>query len=160
MSHQVTVRPSGRQFTVEPSENILDAALRQGVVLAYGCKNGACGSCKARVLEGSVEHGKHSDTALTADAASDAMPADTGPVWVAGKRKLSGAAFFFDAKAVGAIEQQKDVTGATAYLLEFPEVSQPVALDGSFTFSGLPEGGEFTLDRHDRPQAACWSSLF
>ena len=66
-------------------------------------------------------------------------------MWIAGNRKLSGAAFFFDATGVGAIDQQKDVTGATAYLLEFPEISQPVAPDGSFTFSGLPEGGEFTV---------------
>ncbi len=83
------------------------------------------------------------DTAAT-DAA-DATPADAGPVWVAGDRKLSGAAFFFSATGVGAIDQQKDVTGATAYLLEFPQISQPVAADGSFTFSGLPEGGEFTV---------------
>ncbi len=86
------------------------------------------------------------DALATADGASpDAAAPDSGPVWVAGDRKLSGAAFFFDATGPGAIEQQKDVTGATAYLLEFPTVSQPVALDGSFTFSGLPQGGEFTV---------------
>lgn len=84
------------------------------------------------------------DVASDATAADAAVP-DAGPVWVAGKRKLSGGAYFFDAKGVGAIELQKEVTGATAYLLEFPEVSQPVAKDGSFTFEGLPEGGEFTV---------------
>ena len=94
--------------------------------------------------------GETADTAaadaVAPDAASaDAAQPDAGPAWIAGERKLSGAAFFFDAKGVGAIEQQKDVTGATAYLLEFPDVTQPVALDGSFTFSGLPEGGEFTV---------------
>jgi hypothetical protein len=84
------------------------------------------------------------DAALDVPSA-DAVLFDSGPVWVAGDRKLRGAAFFFDATGVGAIEQQKDVTGATAYLLEFPDVATPVALDGSFTFSGLPEGGEFTV---------------
>lgn len=64
MTVTVTVQPSGRQFTVEDDEFVLDAALRQAVVLPYGCKNGACGSCKARVLEGSVEIGPHSDKAL------------------------------------------------------------------------------------------------
>ena len=85
------------------------------------------------------------DTSPVDAAILDTTSADTGPIWVAGNRKLSGAAFFFDATGVGAIDQQKDVTGATAYLLEFPNVVTPVAADGSFTFSGLPEGGEFSV---------------
>ncbi len=67
MSFQVTVRPSGRQFVADPGESVLDAALRAGVVLPYGCKNGACGSCKAHVAEGVVEHGAHSAGALRED---------------------------------------------------------------------------------------------
>ncbi|NJD24375.1 MAG: CDP-6-deoxy-delta-3,4-glucoseen reductase [Betaproteobacteria bacterium] len=58
MSFQITVQPSGRQFAAEPDETILDAALRHGLTLPYGCKDGACGSCKGKVLAGSVEHGK------------------------------------------------------------------------------------------------------
>jgi CDP-4-dehydro-6-deoxyglucose reductase len=38
-------------------ENILDAALRAGVAVPYNCRGGACGTCKAQVLEGSVEQG-------------------------------------------------------------------------------------------------------
>ena len=67
MSYQVTVRPSGRQFTVEGDETILAAALRSGIGLPYGCKNGACGTCKARGLEGEWTQGPHSSSALTAD---------------------------------------------------------------------------------------------
>lgn len=69
MSVTVTVRPSDKQFEVDEGETILAAALRQGVVLPYGCKNGACGSCKAQVLEGSIEQGPHSSNALKADEA-------------------------------------------------------------------------------------------
>jgi len=69
MSVTVTVRPSDKQFQVDEGETILAAALRQGVVLPYGCKNGACGSCKAQVLEGSIEQGPHSSNALKADEA-------------------------------------------------------------------------------------------
>jgi len=65
MSVTVTVLPSGRQFGVEPGEFLLDAALRQNVILPYGCKNGACGSCKARVVEGMIDQGAHSPSALT-----------------------------------------------------------------------------------------------
>lgn len=64
MSFQVTVRPSGRVFTVEGTETILEAALRSGVGLSYGCKNGACGTCKSRALEGRWQQGPHSSQAL------------------------------------------------------------------------------------------------
>ncbi|MGD9946451.1 MAG: 2Fe-2S iron-sulfur cluster-binding protein, partial [Burkholderiaceae bacterium] len=64
MSFTVTVSPSGKQFTAAADESILEAALRQGVVLPYGCKDGACGSCKAKVLEGRLEQGPHSPNAL------------------------------------------------------------------------------------------------
>ena len=65
MSHQVTLKTSGKQFTVNPDENLLEAALRQGINLPYGCKNGACGSCKGKILEGQVNHGQHSESALS-----------------------------------------------------------------------------------------------
>ena len=67
MSYRVTVRPSGHEFTVEGDETILAAALRGGVGLPYGCKNGACGTCKAKGLEGRWVQGPHSSTALSSD---------------------------------------------------------------------------------------------
>ena len=67
MTFTVTVRPSGRSFTVERDEPILTAAIRQGVGLPYGCKDGACGSCKSRLLEGRVIHGTHQHKALSVE---------------------------------------------------------------------------------------------
>ncbi len=67
MSFNVTIRPSGRQFQADAGETILAAALRQGVGLPYGCKNGACGSCKGQVLDGNVEQAPHSSSALAND---------------------------------------------------------------------------------------------
>jgi CDP-4-dehydro-6-deoxyglucose reductase, E3 len=67
MSHKITVRPSGREFTVEADETILAAAMRNGVGLPYGCKNGACGTCKAKGLEGEWTQGPHSSSALSSD---------------------------------------------------------------------------------------------
>lgn len=69
MTFSVTVMPSGRQFAVEPDETVLEAGLRQGVVLPYGCKNGACGSCKSKVVEGSVQQGPHQVAALKPEEA-------------------------------------------------------------------------------------------
>ncbi|MDN3544436.1 CDP-6-deoxy-delta-3,4-glucoseen reductase [Kinneretia asaccharophila] len=65
MNFQVTVQPSGRVFEVEREETLLGAAIRQGVGLPYGCKDGACGSCKSRLLEGRVIHGAHQPKTLT-----------------------------------------------------------------------------------------------
>jgi CDP-4-dehydro-6-deoxyglucose reductase len=58
MGFQVSVHPSQHSFQAEPDETILDAALRQGLSLPYGCRNGVCGSCRGRVLAGEVAHGK------------------------------------------------------------------------------------------------------
>jgi CDP-4-dehydro-6-deoxyglucose reductase len=65
--HTVTLKPSGQQFQVEEGESILAAALRQDLILPYGCRNGACGSCKGRLLEGRIDYGVHQKKALTDD---------------------------------------------------------------------------------------------
>jgi len=65
MSLVITLQPSGRAFEVQRDEPILTAAIRQGIGLPYGCKDGACGSCKSRLLEGRVIHGAHQLKALS-----------------------------------------------------------------------------------------------
>ncbi len=65
--HTVTLQPSGLQFQVEDGEAVLAAALRQGFILPYGCKNGACGSCKGKILSGSVDYGVYQQKVLTDD---------------------------------------------------------------------------------------------
>jgi len=67
MSLTITVQPAGRQFTVARDGTLLAAAIDQGVGLPYGCKDGACGSCKSKLLEGRVIHGAHQAKALSVD---------------------------------------------------------------------------------------------
>jgi len=67
MSFNVSVLPSGRSFTANADEPLLAAAIRQGIGLPYGCKDGACGSCKCKKLEGTVVHGTHQLKALSAE---------------------------------------------------------------------------------------------
>ncbi len=62
---KVTVQPSGQSFDVEENESVLTAALRQGVMLPYGCKNGACGSCKGKIVSGTVDYGHYHARVLT-----------------------------------------------------------------------------------------------
>ncbi len=56
MRHRVQIQPSEHQFYVESGETVLDAALRQGINLRYGCRNGACGACKGKILQGSISY--------------------------------------------------------------------------------------------------------
>lgn len=65
MPHQVTLQPSGRQFTALDDETVLEAALRENLALPYGCRNGACGTCKGKVLSGTVDYGAHQAETLT-----------------------------------------------------------------------------------------------
>lgn len=66
MRHRVQIKPSDHQFYVEANETVLDAALRQGINLRYGCRNGACGSCKGKLLMGDVRYDDE-PVALTED---------------------------------------------------------------------------------------------
>jgi CDP-4-dehydro-6-deoxyglucose reductase len=65
LSYQVELKTSGKKFSVKADETVLEAALRQSINLPYGCKNGACGSCKGRLLTGKITHGDHSQSALS-----------------------------------------------------------------------------------------------
>ena len=65
MRFQVTLQPSGRTFDVARDETVLAAAIRQGIGLPYGCRDGACGSCKSKLLDGRVIHGAHQLKALS-----------------------------------------------------------------------------------------------
>jgi CDP-4-dehydro-6-deoxyglucose reductase len=64
MSHQITIKPSGHVYHAEEGETVLESALREGFTLPYGCRNGACGSCKGSILEGSVDYGDYQESAL------------------------------------------------------------------------------------------------
>lgn len=66
MTYAITVQPSGTCFHVPDAHSVLDAALANGVALPYGCRNGACASCKARVVSGTFRMGPHQPQALTA----------------------------------------------------------------------------------------------
>ena len=61
----VVVQPSGRTFDVAVGEAVLAAGIRHGIGLPYGCKDGACGSCKCKLVSGTVVHGTHQLKALS-----------------------------------------------------------------------------------------------
>ena len=58
MSFRISVPATGHEFDVEQDETVLEAALRQGIGLPYGCRNGACGKCAGELLSGEVSYAK------------------------------------------------------------------------------------------------------
>lgn len=65
LAHTITVLPSTRSFEVFRDETVLAAAIRQGVTLPYGCKDGACGSCKCQMTQGQVDMQPYATKALS-----------------------------------------------------------------------------------------------
>ena len=65
MSFKIRIESSGHEFTAEEKETVLAAALRQGVTLAYSCRNGDCGTCKGKVITGRIDYGTYDDKALS-----------------------------------------------------------------------------------------------
>jgi CDP-4-dehydro-6-deoxyglucose reductase len=92
---QVRLEPSGHTFGVAEGETILEAALRQGIGLPYGCRNGACGACKAILRSGELAYGEYQERALhdNEKAAGKALTCCTRPLTdvVFEVRELTGA---------------------------------------------------------------------
>ncbi|GAB4170000.1 MAG: CDP-6-deoxy-delta-3,4-glucoseen reductase [Rhodocyclaceae bacterium] len=65
MSYTITVLPGGNRFVAPPGKSVLDAALDAGIALPYGCRNGACGSCKSRLVAGEIDYGEYQESGLS-----------------------------------------------------------------------------------------------
>ena len=63
--NKVTIKNSGHSFDVRPSQTVLQAAIDAGINLPYGCRNGACGSCKAKLVSGKVMHNDYQGSAMS-----------------------------------------------------------------------------------------------
>ena len=64
IEYQITLTPSGHTFQVNADETVLDAAIRHGIGLPYGCRNGACGSCKGTIVSGEFDYGVYQERTL------------------------------------------------------------------------------------------------
>ncbi|BCB28601.1 CDP-6-deoxy-delta-3,4-glucoseen reductase [Sulfurimicrobium lacus] len=65
MPFQVTIKPSNHQYQAQEHETLLESGLREGFALPYGCRNGACGACKGKIVEGRVDYGAYQENALS-----------------------------------------------------------------------------------------------
>jgi CDP-4-dehydro-6-deoxyglucose reductase len=75
MAFEITIKPGDSRsvgtetgdtrFACDVDETILAAALRANLILPYGCRDGACGSCKSRLIAGEVTHSSFQPSTLT-----------------------------------------------------------------------------------------------
>jgi CDP-4-dehydro-6-deoxyglucose reductase len=65
MPRQITIKPSDHSFTCDDGDTILQAAIAADLLIPYGCRNGACGTCKGKVLAGEIDYGAHQATTLS-----------------------------------------------------------------------------------------------
>ena len=67
MPHQITIKPSDHSFACPEGDTVLAAAMDADLMLPYGCRNGACGTCKGKILDGRVDYGAYQPSTLTED---------------------------------------------------------------------------------------------
>lgn len=67
MSGSIKILPSGRVFPSEGSSTLLEAGLHSGLALGYGCSNGNCGKCLAKIVSGEVRKVRHHDYKISVE---------------------------------------------------------------------------------------------
>ena len=65
MPSNIKILPGGRSFPSEGSSTLLEAGLHSGLALGYGCSNGNCGECLARIVSGEVRKVRHHDYVIS-----------------------------------------------------------------------------------------------
>jgi CDP-4-dehydro-6-deoxyglucose reductase, E3 len=65
MQYQITIKPSDISFLCADDETVLASAMRADLMIPYGCRNGACGTCKSRLIAGDVDFGAYQAGTLT-----------------------------------------------------------------------------------------------
>lgn len=162
VSAQVTLRPSGHQFSVEGHDTLLQAGMRAGLKLNYGCGNGSCGMCKVRIIDGMVARTMHTDYALSETEKSQ------GYVLACAHTAASAELTMETLEATGPadIPQQQIVTQVRAVRelapdtrllhLQTPRSQRLRFLAGQSVTLGLPHGpGGSEAPRDTLPIASC-----
>ena len=69
MTNRVKIEPTGHEFEVNNDESVLEAAIRQGIHLPYGCRNGKCGKCLGKLVQGEVSYNEKPSALTPSDEA-------------------------------------------------------------------------------------------
>ena len=159
--HKVRFEPLGIEMDVEEGETVLDAAFRQGISLMHGCKEGQCGSCKSKLIDGDIELLKYSTFALPD------YESETGHVLLCRTQAFSDVSFEllnYDEDLLSRSIAVKDFAGSIARVSELThdirlleiEIEKPLkfwagqyvdltlsekSITRAFSMANAPEGG-------------------
>lgn len=155
MSAHVQVKPSGHEFFVDGNDSLLEAALRAGLSLDYGCSMGGCGKCKAKIVSGQVQRTRHSDYALTAaekNAGVMLMCCNTALTDLVLEAREAHGAADMPLQALDAKVKSVSPLGADVRLLHLqtPRSNRLRFLAGQSAWLALPDGSSASL-----PVASC-----
>lgn len=70
---RVVVKNNGLEFDCPATEIVLDAALAAGIALPHQCRGAHCGTCKAKLIEGNVDHGWSFSLAISDQEKAEGM---------------------------------------------------------------------------------------
>ena len=73
MAFNITIKPSNHQYSCEADETIIESSIKHGFTLPYSCRDGVCGACKGKILEGEVDYGEYQPFALSEAEKADGM---------------------------------------------------------------------------------------
>jgi len=160
VSAQVTLRPSGHQFTVEGHDTLLQAGLRAGLKLNYGCGNGTCGMCKVRVTAGEVTRTLATDYPMSEAERAQGYVLACAHTAASGELTLetleaAGPADIPSQQIVASVRALKPIGADTLLLhLQTPRTHRLRFLAGQSVTLGLPgDGGDDVHATH--PVASC-----
>jgi len=155
---QVTIEPSQRSFAVAAGETLLAGGIRAGINLPYGCKDGACGSCKCQKLSGSVVHSAHQAKALSEEEEAQGLvltccATPLSDVVLASRQVTAQGAFPIKKMPTRVSLMEKKSSDVIRLLLQLP-ASEPFAYHaGQYIEFLLPGGLRRSYSMANAPQA-------
>ena len=70
---KASINSGQHEVTVEPNQNLLDAALKAGINFPHDCRVGSCGSCTCKLTKGKIKKLTDFSYVLTLDQLNDGM---------------------------------------------------------------------------------------
>lgn len=158
MSHCIHVQDSGLRFEALAGESVLDAALRQDLHLAHECRFGSCGTCRIKLVEGSVSYEEFpiglTDEEATQGYALACQARPTGNLVISPARRLPPCSE--PSRQTATVKALKPLAEDVLHLqLEVPPEADLLYRPGQYINILLPDGGHrsFSMASRPHPQA-------
>ena len=143
MGYRIEIQETGEVFEADDGEAVLDAAMRQGVGLRHECTFGTCGTCRVRLIEGSIHYDEAPQALSEAEAeqgfALMCQARATSPLVISTTRTFATVAE--PARHVAVVEEVRQLTSEVLHLkLEIPGLAAPAWRPGQYMKVHLPDG--------------------